>query len=332
MKLILDKIDNLNTFVEKSMIKNNIIGLAAAFISNGNLSDIKTYGLNDKEKNIPITNNTHFEAASLTKSVFSYLVYILSKQGKINMDIPLYEYYKENLPTEDKNFLKVTAKHVLSHSTGLKNWGDAPLKMYFEPGTNFKYSGKAYYYLQNILEHITGLRIDVLMNELIFNPLKMDNAALIWTKPLNKTLSRTYDENGNITSLRDNVYHGVGIEPNCAFSLYVTIEDYYKFLINTMSDREFLQFIRSVDNPSFANTSWGLGFGKSREILWHWGDNGEFKSLYAIDPETKDGFVIHTNSFNGLNTCFDIGNYVTDFDFSDVENMINEENKDEENE
>ena len=67
---------------------------------------------------------------------------------------------------------------------------------------------------------------------------------------------------------------------------------------------------------------WGLGWGLYKEMLWHWGDNGGFKSLVCLDPDTKDALLIHTNGFNGLNVCYDIAQLVTGESFADIAAMI----------
>src|SRR5262249_61678185 len=77
-----------------------------------------------------------FEAASLSKPVFAYAVLKLVDEGKFDLDKPLNRYLPGNYDVgEDARLGKITARHVLSHTTGFPNWrGDGKLKIHFTPG------------------------------------------------------------------------------------------------------------------------------------------------------------------------------------------------------
>ena len=317
-----NRFENVAEIIERSMADNKVAGAALSVIKGGTVVHTSTYGIAEPEGNIPVSEGTHFEAASLTKPVFVRLVYKLSQKGLIDVSMPMSSYSMNQIPSDDPAFLKATAKDAMCHRTGLPNWGNAPLPIAFEPGTGFSYSGKGYTYLQNVVEELAGHRVDILLQSEIFNPLGMEDAAMIWTGPLNRTLSRTFDSNGEIEPKRDKCLHSVGFEPNVAFTLHVTIKDYPKFVIDIMSDKEFLDWVRSDTNHAADGVDWGLGWGLTREIFWHWGDNGGFKSFVCFDPETGDGIMMHTNSFNGLHVCYDTVQHLTDFDMTDIRTMI----------
>ena len=147
---------------------------------------------------------------------------------------------------------------------------------------------------------------------------------MVWTGPLNRTLARTWDEAGAPEPKRGRAQHAVALEPNAAFSLYVTIADYPKFLAQILSETGFASRVRAVRNPAGHGVEWGLGWGLYQEVIWHWGDNGGFKSFVCFDPVTRDALLIHTNGANGLHTCFDVAEHCTGFDFSNIAAMIAE--------
>lgn len=322
MNILSDKGNPPEMFLAESMKKHRVAGAAFALIRSGELAHTGFCGVADPEENRPVDASTHFEIASLTKTVFARCILQLEDRGLLRLDRPLREYSDEPLPTDDPAFRDVTARDVLTHATGLPNWGDAPLPLRFVPGTGFGYSGKAYTFLQNVVEKITGSRIDVLLQDEIFNPLGMKNAAMIWTGPLNRTLSRTFDADGVIEPLRSSCRRTVAVEPNAAFSLCVTISDYTKFALQLLSEPETIERIRSFRNPVTEGVSWGLGWGLCRETLWHWGDNDGFKAFVILDPATKDGVVIHTNSFNGLEVCYEFIEELTGFDMRSIREMV----------
>jgi len=247
----------------------------------------------------------------------------LADEGVIDLDRPLSEYEQAWTPCTDARFACVTAKDVLSHATGLPNWGRLPTELCFEPKRGFGYSGMGYYYLQSIIEKRLDTRLDDLMQKRLLDPFGMDKAALIWTGALRNTLARTVDAEGNIEPMRSSARHSTGMEPNSAFSLYVTIDDYPKFLLNILKEPDFAARVRSVRNCAGNGVEWGLGWGLYNERIWHWGDNGGFKSLVCFDPATRDALLIHTNGFNGLNVCFAIAEHVTGDSFNDIAEMVN---------
>lgn len=322
MNILSDKGNPPEMFLAESMKRHQVAGAAFALIRSGELAHTGFCGVADPEEDRPVDASTHFEIASLTKTVFARCILQLEDRGLLRLDRPLREYSDEPLPTDDPAFRDVTARDVLTHATGLPNWGDAPLPLRFVPGTGFGYSGKAYTFLQNVVEKITGSRIDVLLQDEIFNPLGMKNAAMIWTGPLNRTLSRTFDADGLIEPLRSSCRRTVAVEPNAAFSLCVTISDYTKFALQLLSEPETIERIRSFRNPVTEDVSWGLGWGLCRETLWHWGDNDGFKAFVILDPATKDGVVIHTNSFNGLEVCYEFIEELTGFDMRSIREMV----------
>ena len=322
MNILSDKGNPPEMFLAESMKRHQVAGAAFALIRSGELAHTGFCGGADPEEDRPVDASTHFEIASLTKTVFARCILQLEDRGLLRLDRPLREYSDEPLPTDDPAFRGVTARDVLTHATGLPNWGDAPLPLRFVPGTGFGYSGKAYTFLQNVVEKITGSRIDVLLQDEIFNPLGMKNAAMIWTGPLNRTLSRTFDADGVIEPLRSSCRRTVAVEPNAAFSLCVTISDYTKFALQLLSEPETIERIRSFRNPVTEDVSWGLGWGLCRETLWHWGDNDGFKAFVILDPATKDGVVIHTNSFNGLDVCYEFIEELTGFDMRSIREMV----------
>ena len=322
MNILSDKGNPPEMFLAESMKRHQVAGAAFALIRSGELAHTGFCGVADPEEDRPVDASTHFEIASLTKTVFARCILQLEDRGLLRLDRPLREYSDEPLPTDDPAFRGVTARDVLTHATGLPNWGDAPLPLRFVPGTGFGYSGKAYTFLQNVVEKITGSRIDVLLQDEIFNPLGMKNAAMIWTGPLNRTLSRTFDADGVIEPLRSSCRRTVAVEPNAAFSLCVTISDYTKFALQLLSEPETIERIRSFRNPVTEDVSWGLGWGLCRETLWHWGDNDGFKAFVILDPTTKNGVVIHTNSFNGLDVCYEFIEELTGFDMQSIREMV----------
>lgn len=77
----------------------------------------------------------------------------------------------------------ITARQVLSHSSGLQNWRfttDDTLQVAFPPGQRFAYSGEGYFYLQRVIEEITGQSIESYLQQQVLQPLGMTRSTYLW--------------------------------------------------------------------------------------------------------------------------------------------------------
>jgi CubicO group peptidase (beta-lactamase class C family) len=284
-----------------------IPGFSFAIINNSKTEFYKTYGVKSLESNERVNDHTIFEAASLTKPLLAYCVLKLVEQGKIDLDMPLYKYLEYEPVAHDERYKAITARMVLSHSSGFPNWrsdrnGDT-LNIRFQPGLKFGYSGEGFVYLQKVVEHILDQDLNTLASRYVFDPLKMTRSTLIFNN----------DENYAIG-------HGRDLEPkrkfqpntpNAAYSLHTTAGDYAKFL-NELINPHFLgknmtnqmsniqKFMKEEDT----SLAWGLGVGlniiSDDTLIWHWGDNGIFKSFFIVSIKSGLGFAYFSNSMNGL--------------------------------
>lgn len=327
----IERKDEVNLVVSKSMQKNKVMGMAMSLISGGRVVDTSTYGITNSITQDAVQIDTKFEAASLTKPLFAYLILCLCDKKLINLDTPVSEYLPNYEISRDLRYKLITPQNILCHSSGFENWSSKPLSIHFDPGSKFMYSGEAYTYLQKSVEHITGKGLEQLIEEEIFKPLHMNNSALVWTSEVNNQLSYTFDSEGRMEQKRTHSGFSVCTEPNAACSLYTTIGDYTKFILNIidnkiipLSSATFNDMI-NAHNKINKNLSWGLGWGlyqKENKLMWHWGDNGSFKAFVCIDLKTKSGILMLTNSFNGLHVCFDIANYIACEDFNSIQEFI----------
>src|SRR5690606_17700222 len=80
------------------------------------------YGYKDIQTKEPIDGQTIFQAASLSKIVATYAFLILVDKGILDLDKPLWEYVEYDRLKEDRYRKKITARHVLTHQSGLVNW------------------------------------------------------------------------------------------------------------------------------------------------------------------------------------------------------------------
>jgi CubicO group peptidase (beta-lactamase class C family) len=302
------------------MKEANIPGLSIAVIRDSKVWT-RGFGVTNSETKAPVNDNTVFEAASLTKPVFAYAVLKLVDSGKLDLDTPLVKYLPGRYDVgDDPRLDQITARHVLSHTTGFPNWrprGDKTLKMYFTPGNRFSYSGEGFVYLSRVVEQITGERAEPFVKRTVLDPLEMKSSNLVWRDGYESLKTFTHDSVGGVSG------RGKPDKANAAASLQTTANDYAKFVIAmlkgtglkpatarlmlTPQSTVTLAGAFSLNAPDAKlspTVSWGLGWGleKTNEGIgfWHWGDNGDTKAFVLAFPKQKTGLVMFANSANGL--------------------------------
>ena len=166
----------------KLMEVTAVPGLSMGVLQGGKLVWQKYEGVADATSHKPVTPDSLFPAASLGKPVFAYAALRLADDGKLDLDRPLKTYVPDHAPADARGD-KVTARHVLSHSSGFRNWrnsAEQPLTPDFDPGSRFQYSGEGFYYLQRAVEKITGGAFEQFMQTRLLEPFGMRSSTFGW--------------------------------------------------------------------------------------------------------------------------------------------------------
>jgi CubicO group peptidase (beta-lactamase class C family) len=316
----------IDTLTKRLMRETHVPGVTIALINHRALVWSGQYGSANMKSGEPVRGETMFEACSMSKPVFAWVVMKLVESGKLDLDRPLVEYLNPLSLRGQADHRRITARMVLSHTSGLPNWRkgeeerDGPLPVTFAPGSKFGYSGEGFYYLQRVVEHITDEPFDVYARRTLFDPMGLKHMSFAWTEELDATIAGGHDSAG--TFLQKSRY----THPNAAYTLYTSAGDYARFLIEIMRhDRSAGQSItqRSVDTmlsrqvsvtsrepierPGKARGSavyWGLGWSINAtaqgDIIHHSGANRSgFRCFCQFNPATGSGIVIMTNGTGG---------------------------------
>ena len=155
-------------------------GAAIAVVDRGRLAWSRSFGVKNILTRDPVREDSLFEAASMTKPVFAYVVMRLADEKRLDLDKPLVAYRRPAYLGQDPNLELVTARHVLAHSTGLPNWGSGPLVTRNAPGSNYAYSGEAFIWLQLVVETIMGMGLGDVMQAKLFGPAGMSRSSFGW--------------------------------------------------------------------------------------------------------------------------------------------------------
>jgi CubicO group peptidase (beta-lactamase class C family) len=264
----------------------------------------------------PVTTETVFEAASLTKPLFAYLALLAVDSRLLELDVPLVTYLdRETIETEVTQhplnaegfrrdwFERITARHVLSHSSGMPHAErGVPFPLFFEPGLRFKYSATGYYFLQLVIEKLKGEPLEGIAESELFRPLSMGRSSLVWLKRFRADAADGHDVHSRPQEIRKRQ------RAHAAASMYTTAGDYARFVAAVLGGEGLTEPSKremcTPQIPMQGDDSWGLGFGIQRDgtgdALWQWGDYGIFRNFVIAHPNRGVAVVYLSNSHNGL--------------------------------
>lgn len=235
--------------VHRMMAKTGARGLAVAVIDGGRVHYVRAYGVRNA-KGDPLQTDTVMYGASLTKTVFAYTVLQLVDQGKLSLDVPLADYLDKPLTEYDTNAIypdkygpyrdlagdprwkRITARMALTHSTGFANfWWDEPdqkLRIHFDPGSRYSYSGEGLILLQFVIENghkDRGLGLDLgKLTQANFDRFGMTRTSLKWRPDFKPNLADGFNDRGQA------IEHDERSKVRVAGSMDTTIADLSKFV------------------------------------------------------------------------------------------------------
>lgn len=188
---------------------------------------------------MPLTQDSVVASTSLSKPAFATVVMLVQDRA-IDLEKPIYQYLPKPLPAypsvrgpeRHDRYRKLTLRILLSHSSGFPNWrgfeDDRKLRIHFEPGSRYAYSGEGIELAQFVIETVTHKSITELMDEKLFNPLRMTRTSMVWQSSFEIDFANGYDEYGRSLGPEKHT------SPHAAGSMATTLRDYARFLSAVM--------------------------------------------------------------------------------------------------
>lgn len=323
-------VQEVETAIVDVLEQGAVPGLSCAILNDGKVVYHNGLGYKDAGAGTENDAETIFGAASFSKTVFAYLVLLLAEEGTLDLDRPLYEYMPKPLPeypayadlAGDDRWKQLTARIVLSHSTGFPNWRfltpDGKLRFLFAPGTRYGYSGEGIALLQRVVTEITGQDLETLAQERVFQPLGMERTSYVWQAAFEANHARPHDTYGRAKELQRRS------EPDAAGSMMTTAGDYARLLAaiqnaegaRKASMEEMLKPQIEIDTPQmFApleagrtdryreiGLAWGLGWGlfdsEHGRAFFHTGHDLGWQNYTVTYADRGIGVVLMSNSDN----------------------------------
>ncbi len=296
---------------------HDVPGVAMATLSECRLDEVVVAGFATLDPETPVTRQTAFEAASLSKAVFAWLVMTLVEEGVVGLDTPFARDMTYPRIENEEAFGVLTPRMVLTHRTGMPNWVQeqvpffertAAIPFLTTPGTAYTYSGEAFQLLQAHVEQRTGASLQELFRERLGT--LMPNSTFALPIPEGVTPSRGYGSardpgtGRGMSSLR--------ARGMAASSFVTTVEDFARFVGHVCAGEGLAPETRAEmlrpqspvpDDEAPVPTAYGLGWMVAdlggATFIGHGGSNVEYRALAGFIPETGEGFVLLTNGARG---------------------------------
>ena len=309
-------------------------GLAVGTVRDGSLSWFHGHGVADLEASTPITEDTVFRIASITKTFTAIAIMQLSEQGLVDLDAPAGDYLRAYRLVPGKPGLRQpTLRELLTHTAGVRavrgpsdllrpalGWGapvgQAPaladyyrrgLRFDVEPGTKWAYSNHGFATLGQVVEDVSGLAFDRFLRERIFEPLGMASSDLVRSERLRPRLATGYElRSGGLKPAADREIVTAG-----ASGVYSTISDMARYVSallagganqhgSVLKPETLATMLEPHHQPDPRLPGIGLGFFRDQlgdhRTVGHDGIWQGFRTDMVLAPDAGVGVLAFANS------------------------------------
>jgi CubicO group peptidase (beta-lactamase class C family) len=165
---------DLKKFITEYIQKQNIPGVSIALVNDNNIVWADGFGFVNSITRKHVNTNTLFEVASISKVVTAYIALRLVDEGKLSLDKPLLSYLPKEWMPYSVYQDSIKLRHALSHSSGLRK---TTREILFKPGSAYYYSANGFNMVKDVMEEVTGEKLEELAQRLVFQPLEMKNSS-----------------------------------------------------------------------------------------------------------------------------------------------------------
>ncbi len=310
--------------------KNHVPGVSIAVVHDGKIQWAKAYGVR-RQDGAPVTPQTLFQAASISKSIAAMTALSLVEQGKLSLDVPVNTQLKSwTLP--DNSFTAtqpVTLRELLSHTGGTSVIGfgsyprgkslptlkqilegvppaePAPVRVVVTPGTEYRYSGGGYQIVQQLIEDATGKPYADIARDNVLVPTGMRSSN--FEQPLSDARldQAAYPVDSKGTWMANSP---PSFPELAAGGLWTTPSDLARWIIGlqkALSGRTGQVLspasAHMVVTPVKENYGLGVEVKKLDGVVYfsHTGSNIGYQAMY-VGTSSGEGAVVMTNSDNGF--------------------------------
>ena len=325
------EVEKFNTYIKQSISDANIAGMAVAIVSGDSIIFTQGYGYSDIQTKEPFTPETVMNIASISKTFVGVALMHLVEKGLIGLDDDVNNFLPFKVLNPHLPESIITARHLMSHSSGIKDdqkvylpsyhyGGDSPTplgefladylspdgthysKKNFtksKPGKKFVYSNIGAGLAGYIIERVSGKPLNVFTREIIFKPLGMNNTYWFLSEMDREKHSRLYESKKNNTLLDNIDLYGLTTYPDGG--VRTTVADLSRYLLCIMNKGLYKgtrilkeETVSEMLTPDYIDSYtkfWGVG----DQIGHGGGDPGVSTGMY-YSPKDKLGIIFFINT------------------------------------
>src|SRR5688572_17754119 len=261
------KLPGIGAAMQDMVAKQEVAGAVTAVVTKDRVLHVEATGSADPAAKRPMTPDTLFWIASMTKPITGVAILMLQDDGKLKVTDPVSKYLPgfASLKTPSGKPANLTITQILTHTSGLgeatgtaaqeaktladleKLWLATPMQ--YEPGEKWKYSQSGINAASRIVEVVSGMTFDEFVQKRIFDPLGMKSTTFYPTDEQRARLVTAYAKNKDTGALESvpprSDFGQRGRPPQGNGGLYSTAPDYARFcqmLLNggTLDGRRYL--------------------------------------------------------------------------------------------
>lgn len=296
--------EKMEDLVVDLMRQSKVPGLSIGVVVDGKPVYTRGFGARNLEKNLPMTPDTLWGIASISKSFCALAIMQLVEQGKVDLQAPVNKYIDFRLKKEDK---QITIHHLLTHSSGIPELdatnaatnkdmfipmsserdfmafvNKAGEEIVDEPGKLFMYNNDMYTCLGFIIEKVTDKRYAEYIRENILEPLKMDRSTFLkekFEKDSNVITGYSPSEDGKSLDLKeiktDELDYACG-------GLYSSVQELQNYMIALMNggifdgkkivqtsslEKMWMPYIKPPEGYARGDGGYGYGWGVEKDFF-----------------------------------------------------------------
>lgn len=312
--------------VAERMVHGNLPGVCVVLVADGKVVYARGFGRNNLAYPDPVTPDSVFRVASLTKQFTALAILLLEEDGKLKLDDPVVKHVPA-FRTRDTQQDAITIRHLLSHYSGLPRgpyYGsrhpDVPgqvkdlagMDLVYAPGTAFKYSNGGYVLAGLVVEKASGMPYREFVKRRILDPLTLTQSGFT----LSDLLASHYASGYQTDHYRSLVVPGDRLHaaplypaPDAAGNLFAAGTDVARFLqfllgkgqlnsVRLLPPERFAEMVRPF-KPGKDGAGYALGLGATRRLgrrcISHAGAYYGHSAVMAGFPEEGIGGVVLIN-------------------------------------
>src|SRR6476620_4337761 len=288
--------------IAKQLLSRPVAGISVAIARDGQVVFARGYGMANLEHSVPVTPETVFHIAGISKNILAAVVLQLVDEGKLRLDDDVTKY----VPEAAAAVHHVTVRQLLNHTSGIYSFTSLPdaannerLELTheqvlglikdkpfdFEPGTRWRYDNSAFYLAGMVVERVTKQEYGAYVREHLFKPLGMSSASLCYARMVVPHLASGYEVDGG--ALVNAAFLSWKL-PFAAGAVCATANDLLKWQAALDTGRVLTQsslaLMRTPTTlPDGTKIDYGLGtrLGSldGHRVLGHTGSGGGFSSV-----------------------------------------------------